>query len=202
MSTPAPTWRHPVLGEFTRDLGCWTGEIALPSFAKFDLPFPKGRYLLEIASGFDETPAPPGELVEVAEKLVASEAELVGVITLAIWRELTGEGPDSGMWWHGGIPAGEISQLMGPNTPEGPEDLVDWLELKGVECMHYMEDEKPIAEFGFSAPWEEEHGGMAVLVEDGAVNGFGYGCEAVMRFGYKPDKKKLTINPFTGEPIE
>lgn len=203
MSNPPRVWCHPTLGEFTRGVSGWTGKIPLPGFAKFDLPFPKGRYELVIAIESPDETEPSSKLVGVAEKLVEGQAELADAIPLALWQELTGEGPDSGMWWHGGITAEEIPQLNGPEAPEGPDDLADWIELMGVQCVPLLDDDKPAAEFRFSAPWEEEHGGMGVLVEEGAVTGIGYGCDGVLRFGYKsPKKPRLTINPFTGEPLE
>lgn len=204
MSTPARTYSHPILGEFKQDgWGGWVGEIHLPGFAKFDLPIPKGRYELRIAGESGDGIEPPSEMLSVAERIVAAQAELAEAIPLALWQELTGEGPDSGMWWHGGIPAEEIPQLIGPGAPEGPEDLMDFMELMEVQCLPLLEDEKPVAEFHFSAPWEQEHGGMGVLIEDNSVAGIGHGNDWVNRFGYKPpEKEKLTINPFTGEPID
>lgn len=203
MTTPARSYTHPTLGKLNWDVGSWVGEIELPAFAKFDLPFPKGRYELVIAAESFNEAEPSSKLLNVAEKLVESHDKLAEAIPLALWQELTGEGPDSGMWWHGGIPAEEIPQLVGPDAPEGSEDLMDFMELMDVQCTPQLGDEKPAAEFRFSAPWEQEHGGMGVLVEDGTVTGIGYGSDGVSRFRYlRPKKEKLTINPFTGEPIE
>lgn len=197
------TWSHEVLGELTHGSNCWVGEIGLPGFAKFDLPLPVGRYELAIELVTPGENEPSQDLVRVAEQLVEMEAQLADALPLAIWRELSGEGPDSGMWWYGGISSGELTQLTGPDAPQEPEDLVDWIELQGVGCGRHSVDGKPSAVFRFATPWEEEHGGIGVLVERGIVTGIGYGCDCVLRFGEKPpEKPKLSINPFTGEPLE
>lgn len=197
MSESPRVWSHPSFGEFTRGYTSWEGQIVLPAFAKFDLPLPKGRYELHVGLSSLEEGEPQSELLGVAEKIVESQTALGDAILMALWRELTGEGPDSGMGWHGAIANNTIPQFTGPDAPEGPEDIVDWIELWQVRCVPQLDDEKPVAEFAFRASWEEEHGGMGVLLEEGVVTGIGFGGDAISRFGYKPPE--LYIDPLNGE---
>lgn len=182
MGDASRVWTHPTLGKLTHDWDGWTGEICLPSFAKFDLPAPKGRYELTIESVSSDETEPSADLVQVAESLLEFEARLAEEIPVALWDELMGEGPDSGMWWCGAAARGEISQLTGPGAPEDPDELMDLMELNGVDCQLHIDDEEPVVMFRFSAPWEEEHGGMGVLVDGGTVEGIGYGCDCANRF--------------------
>src|SRR5690606_22541685 len=120
----------------------------------------------------------------------------------ALWKDLHGEGPDSGHWWHGAIPDGSIP-IFSCVPPQTPEDLAVHVQLYGVQCgvaFTCNPISEPLIQLALAGTWEEEHG-LGILLNHEDVIGIGQrdyveSFDQILEPG--PD---LKINPFTGEPL-
>jgi hypothetical protein len=194
------TWKHPELGRFTFHHGCWTQTVNAPGFKAFDYdpgygndPIPSGKIPLRIEAK-NERDKPSAELITVAIAVLADPPGIIELITSALWNDFAGEGPHSGMWWHGQIK--ELTEEM-PSL-KSPADLCDLLRLYSIRIrkpdpgrpeafiVNPFTKQKvkarprpPVpaaAEFDFHAPFEEEHG-VGILTDGKSVFGVGYSSD-------------------------
>src|SRR5688500_7334400 len=106
-------WQHPRLGTCNVSKGGWSRTVHVPAFAAFsyDTGYSNARRSTGDVSlgmhyhllGATAAPSPPPEMVALAEKVMADPQALVNTVIAALWDDFNGRGPDSGMWWHGGM---------------------------------------------------------------------------------------------------
>jgi len=179
----ATTWHHPEFGEFTFDGYGWTTSVDVPAFAAFryaprygDGRPPSGKCELCIEADDDagETDVPSADVLALVSKALARQASLVPAVVAALWDDFNGTGPQSGMWWHGGLD--EVVEDVDPSLPPltGPDALYSWLRLSGIAGRKSgLRNESPVVEMSFDAPFEEEHG-VGVLTDGDIILGTGY----------------------------
>lgn len=173
------SWTHPKWGEFERDDIDWKTMISIPSFARFsrDTDFPDasestGKHKL-VFTCEDEDQKPSVEQVKLAEAVVANQEALVKTIATALWNDFNGEGPESGMYWHGDLE--ELAKgLDSPEeAPQSAEDVLKLLQVCAI-CVHTKRGNRPaMAEIAFHASFEQEHG-VSVLTDGKKILGIGY----------------------------
>jgi hypothetical protein len=190
------TWNHPRLGTFEHDDIWWRREIAVPSLQSF-------TYIDAAVRAYRSKPDPfelvlqcesedeqPGEqMASLAATVLHNEGQLVPKVLEALWSDLNGRGPDSGMWWRGDLPnayrggnwaSAVHDSLTGYElpVPTGPEDLKKVLEPKDLTIRrHPSLPEQWIAEFNFHAGFDVEHG-VGVLTDGKRILGIGYASDA------------------------
>src|SRR5687768_10119261 len=102
------TWSYPDVGEFKYDGSFWINTVSMPAFKAFAYAHARrstGKHQLAFeADDDDETPSPAA--VALSKKVLANQKQLVSKVTEALWKDFTGEGPKSGMWWHGDLESG------------------------------------------------------------------------------------------------
>ena len=189
----AGVWKHPKLGQFKfNGLQSWGAVVNLPAFKKFSYDTgysnarrSRGKHVLAFEAA-DENDKPSAEQVALALRLVENQGALVDAIARAFWEEFTGEGPTTGMWWHGKLD--DIAdEVVGEHVPQlkGPDDV---RALLLVESVAVRKDApgypRPVLDISFHAPFEEEHG-VSVLSDGETVLGSGYMLDAEL---YKPHK--------------
>jgi hypothetical protein len=177
----AAKWEHPKLGRFEYDEPNWVGTVDAPGFDAFayDGEFgdggpPTGKYELAFVAD-DETDVPSAAAVELALRVLADPAGLAAKVAAALWDDFTGRGPQSGMWWHGGldevVDSLEDAELP---PPRSAKDLMKVMRLSQISVRkEYDGDGTPVIELCFSAAFEEEHG-VGVLTDGRTVLGTGY----------------------------
>lgn len=177
---PKPrTWTHPRRGQFTSDEDYWTTDVHAPGFAAFCLEIglsksvpPAKRYLLRFKT--DSGAEPTAEAIAVAERIITQPAEMVILITEALWSNFAGNPPDSEMWWHGDLP-GVCENLDAP--PTAARNIAPLLRLRNITIRG---GDGRVAELNFWAAFEEEHdvevlfGGVGILTDGVTVLGAGY----------------------------
>jgi len=171
------------LGNFQFDPMCnwWRKIVTLPSFKQFKFREPgrnAGRSKIEL---FIEVPledSPSEEQIQVTLDVVKNEARLSAGAKQALFDDICGIGPQSGMWWHNSLSeVNEDIAELGPSSLgplSAPEDLENLLGSPSI-CIkpsHYGYDE-PCALLWFSALFEPEHG-VGVLTDGIKVSGTGY----------------------------
>ncbi len=173
------TFTHPQLGELEFDIDLWQGEIALPSFAVYteaaspynDDDATPGRYELQIHCGDDDVP-PTDAQVAAALSLIEHEKALAAALPDALWADFMGEGPATGMWWHGDL--AQVNEMMGcQENLETRDQLARHFSLQSVGVGYQHET---AVELMLSTTWEEEHG-VGVLVDNGKIIGIGYSLD-------------------------
>jgi hypothetical protein len=200
--TMPKTWKHPDLGTFKFDDG-WKTTVKIPAFKAFkyetgyDKEYPSGTYELAFSADNEaDTPAQP--LIAVAKKILENPDHIISLVTTALWDDISGHGPDSGMWWHGDLKkvlahSKNVGTKM--TAPKSAKDLLPFLELHTIQ-MREEEKARPArfgvnpftreklklkpsphvpacAELQFSAPFEVEHG-LSILTDATTVLGIGY----------------------------
>ena len=181
-SSASNTWAHPQLGQFLFDGGTWTAEVEAPAFDVFIYspaflkePYvPSGRYPLQFLA---DTPAetPSAAAVDLALKVLAPQEALVSKVTTALWEDLNGRGPQSGMWWYGGLDqiADDYEEEDMPALASA-DDLHNALALSSISIRQDDESgNRPVVELSFDAFFEEEHG-VGILTDGEAILGTGY----------------------------
>lgn len=190
----ADQWTHPELGEFEFDYECWAGSAKIPGLSFFpsseeeedDEPdIASGEIRLEfwidpyaeLEEGQDDLP-PSDEQIAAAIAFLNHAEQLAPQILDALWADIQGTGPDSGMWWHGNL---EELNENGMFEEIGEQPITDRESLKqslAVSRVVVGSDSDPgLVEVVFSAEWEAEHG-VGVLVKGNQVIGLGYAGEA------------------------
>jgi len=186
------TWSHPELGTFKYDGMIWVNKISMPAFKAFayDTRYSNARRSTgkhELAfEADDEEETPSAAAVALAAKLLANQKEMVSRLTKALWKDFTGEGPESGMWWHGDLD--QVAETMDADEPPADEkELLTLLQLSQVTVRKGVDGyEKPVIELSFHAPFEDEHG-VGLLSDGVEIIGIGYSFDVTP---FKPAQKR------------
>jgi hypothetical protein len=189
------TWNHARLGEFEQDDIWWRREIALPSLNSFTYIYEpmRGcrweRQPFELILQCDAEDEQPTEEMASLAAVLDNEPRLMPMVLEAIWSDLNGRGPDSGMWWHGDLPyayrGGNFASAVYDNlnefelpVPACPFDLMKILLPKDLLIrLDLSPPETWIAELNFRAGFEVEHG-LGVLTNGIEILGIGYSSDA------------------------
>ncbi len=176
-------WTHPKLGSFSFDQTAWVARVEMPAFKsfKFDPGFENagrstGVHELAFVAD-DQNDTPTAEAVALAEKVLENQKPLVAVIAKALWADFEGEGPASGMWWHGDMD--QVAEALAETIdveepPESAKELLKYLSVSGVTVRKNVSGMNGlIVEVGFHAGFEEEHG-VGVLTDGQRIVGIGY----------------------------
>lgn len=182
-------WTDQKLGQFEYDGEKWTKSVPLPAFDAFDYYIPKSakggqnNREYEIVLEVDENERFPSQgAVALALRVIENQSNLVATITEALWEEFNGHGPDSGMWWHGGLDQVSVEPLNGREIEiKQASDIVPLMTLTTIR-IGKVSDEDPtlIADMIFDAHFEQEHG-VSVLTDGNVILGTGY-CGDAHRF--------------------
>ncbi len=172
----ARIWEHPHGGSFTYANGAWTGKVSAPGFDTFaydsgyrDADLGMGEYELSFEAN-DEADIPSDAAVAVAAEVVGNPSQLVSLIARTLWNDFNGQGPDSGMWWHGDLEM--VCEGLEP-APEGPDDLPGLMRLNRIMILQKIEEyQKPVARFDFAVAFDPEHG-VSILTDGRTVLGAG-----------------------------
>ncbi|SMP80088.1 hypothetical protein SAMN06265222_1441 [Neorhodopirellula lusitana] len=176
-------WTHPDIGVFTFCDYAWVATCTLPAFKAFRYrPHSRnvGRTKLSLKfNAEDEDDVPSKKAVTVAKRIVKNQASLVRRIKKAIFDDVHGAGPDSGMWWHGDINSiADSYRACSPSrkspvisSPDDFDLLLATPEISIRKSVPYYDN--PIAEIGFYAVYDAEHG-VGVLTDGNRVLGIGY----------------------------
>lgn len=178
------TWQHSNLGEFIFRESSWVHGFRLPAFDVFDrggAPANLDRErLIDLAfEADDEEHFPAEDEVSVARATLENHERLISEGITMLFEDLLGEGPDSGMWWHGSIEQVReiIASSLGSNSQGLPAVATDLHQLMSqpsifVQEFGYDYDE-PCAILSFEAVFEAEHG-IGILTDGQRVLGTGY----------------------------
>jgi hypothetical protein len=189
------TWSHPRLGGLVQDDIWWRRVITLSSLDSFTYSqqaFRRGRPELpfELVLECDaEGEEPTEEMASLAATVLDNEPRLMPVVLEAIWSDLNGQGPDSGMWWHGDLPYAYLGGNFGSDVydsltgyelpvPACASDLMKVMEPKELLIRRDLSPPKTwLAVLTFHAGFEIEHS-LGVLTNGVEVLGIGYGYDA------------------------
>ncbi|MCO6045855.1 hypothetical protein NG895_18300 [Aeoliella sp. ICT_H6.2] len=182
------TWSHADLGIFTFDEFCWTKTLTLPAFKAFKYgPGKRNAGTSRVPLQFeveDEEELPTKPAVTIAKRVIKNQEVLPAKLLKALFRDVQGEGPASGMWWHGNVASiyedlsletGSLKNLK----IDSPENLARLLGSPTI-LVHqevYDYDNKPLAEICFDAVFEMEHG-IGILTDGTKIIGTGYASDA------------------------
>lgn len=179
------TWNHPEMGEFKFDFERWRGALIAKDLFAFeiseddDLPDGAIELAFMIDEDEDDEATPSEEQIQALMTAIENAAYLSSVVIDALWDDLSGEGPDSGMWWHGDLESvneNGMFDLTGGTPITDQATLHQSLSLTGLIVGG---DYGPgVVSFDFSCDWEEEHG-ISVLIENEEVIGIGYWGDAM-----------------------
>lgn len=182
------TWTHPSLGEFTYRFVGWERDIELPAFSSFQyewggsLRFQDSFQLMFIVNDhFDDSRSeePGKKSIEIADRVIRNQHLLAKRILNAVWNDLNGRGPETGMWWHGDMATIheqiDSSYAMGEEMPLNVKE--DLFSLMGG-CSINIENsvyqyEKTCARICFDTAIDLEHG-LGILSDGTRVLGVGY----------------------------
>jgi hypothetical protein len=177
-------WKHPSLGPFEHKHSGFVTTLTIPAFKKFsydtgysNAPRSTGKFNLRFEPWLmNETLAEPtGEMVQLAEKVLADPDKLVDAVAQALWEDFNGRGPTTGMWWYGGMD--QVSQCFadkGLSPPAKPQDILPALQLTDLDVFnHLWEYPHAAAVLSFRAAFEEEHG-LCIVTDGEKVLGTGY----------------------------
>jgi hypothetical protein len=190
------SWSHPRIGTLTHDDIWWRREIVVPSLTPF-------TYVDVARRGYNPPPEPfelvlqceseemePNEeMASLAATILDNESRLVPRLLDAVWADLNGRGPDSGMWWHGDLPnayrggnwasvAFDALRGFGLPVPTSAEDLLQVLRPDELTIRRDFSPPKPwIGEFSFYSGFDVEHG-VGVLTDGVDILGVGYSSDA------------------------
>jgi hypothetical protein len=168
--------------KYGEDDEAWRSRIELPAFKPFNFG---GRATGKCTLFFDVDGSgrehPAGAAVALANAIIAHQEQLAGNVAAGLWNDFTGDGPDSGMYWHGDLSAviQGMESAFDLIPPTGVQDVARLLGLDAVRIRPSPRGGKtrgqdPLAELQFIAAFEDEHG-LGVLTTDGrTVAGFGY----------------------------
>jgi hypothetical protein len=170
-------WRHNELGEFEREGEGWSQYNDLPEFARFTYGSADSTVQISIATDSADV-EPSHEAALLVNRLVNHHDQLVNNIIKAIWRDLWGRGPDSGMWWRNNIE--QVLANAGEAFPDGPpalnkaDDIFPFLGCLGIRIEEDARNyDKPVACIEFMSAYEDEHC-VGVLSNGRRVIGLGY----------------------------
>ena len=180
------TWSDSELGEFGFDQLGWSRKFDLPAFAVFEYggfsnsAVHGGRSSVTVVIEADhEDEMPTAEMIAVARLTIQNHQSLIDQGTTALFDDIDGDGPNSGMWWHGDID--HVREIVAsrfyrrPMNPlTGPADLRTLLGRPSiiVQQRGYGYDH-PCAIIAFEALFEPEHG-VGLLTDGRSILGTGY----------------------------
>lgn len=181
-------WKHPTLGVFTFDYVGWDREISMPAFRPFRYVWggslrSRTKFSLNFSAEDkldDSCPETPTKrAIQVADRVIANQYLLAKRLLNAVWRDLHGRGPETGMWWHGDLATVhesiESSYGMGKPMPLNvKEDLFDIMSVTSVSIENEVyRYEKPCAIICFDTAIDPEHG-LGILTDGTRILGVGY----------------------------
>lgn len=194
------TWTHQRLGTFEHDDTCWRRQIAIPSLMGFTYTDAAVRDHRSVPEPFElilrcesEDEQPSDQMASLAEAILDNESRLVPGVLEAIWSDLNGRGPPSGMWWHGDLlnahRGGDWASAVHESlaglrlpVPTTAEELKKILEPKSLTIRRDFSPPRPwVGEVSFYAGFDVEHG-VGVLTDGSQILGIGYSYDA-SRFG-------------------
>jgi len=157
------------------DGNAWKKTVDVPAFKAFKYGGSQGKTdVMFYTVNEDDKPSPAA--IAVAAKVLANQKELVGKVIEALWDDFNGEGPDSGMYWHGDLDqvAEELADDDDVSPPRKASDLAKLMSCPTIAVHQEVEGyEKPIVELSFGAAFEEEHG-VGILTDGAKIIGIGY----------------------------
>jgi hypothetical protein len=188
------TWSHPRLGTLEHDDIWWRREIVIPSLKPFTYvearKYRSTSWPYELWLECDaEDMQPTEQMASLVVTVLENESRLIPKMLHALWLDLNGRGPESGMWWHGDLPnayrggnwaSGVHDSLIaeGLPVPNCPDDLMKILEpIRLTIRRDFSLPEQWVAEFNFHSGFEVEHG-VGVLTDGAEILGIGYNAEA------------------------
>jgi hypothetical protein len=168
-------WEHPELGRFEYDGVEWSRAVELPGFGAFDYQRDEDDAKRLTFAADDEGERPTAEMAALAAKVLANQRALAERVVAALWEDVNGRGPRSGMWWHGA--SDDVADAMeedGLPRPAAAGDLITGLRVMEVCVRPHVEGyDRPVAELTFAAAFEQEHG-LGVLTDGERILGIGY----------------------------
>ncbi|WP_442506133.1 hypothetical protein SH528x_004961 [Novipirellula sp. SH528] len=179
------TWNHPELGVFRNDGDGWARTFTLPAFKVFRYRL-KGRQVgrskvgVRIKTDSDDE-HPSRRAITIAKRIIKNHEKLVPKLKRALFDDINGIGPNSGMWWRGD--AGSISDALSAISPGGKRrefadsDDLDLL-LRTREIVIDDGSKKPFATVGFYAVFDPGHG-VGIVTDGNRVLGIGYEYDAL-----------------------
>jgi predicted DNA-binding WGR domain protein len=154
----------------------WKKAVNAPAFKAFKYGGSQGKTdVVFYVDDKDDKPSPAA--IAVAAKVLANQKELIGKVIQALWDDFNGEGPDTGMYWHGDLDQVAEGLEMADDEASPPKKANDLFKLMSCPtiAVHKEVDgyEKPIVELSFGAAFEEEHG-VGILTDGAKIIGIGY----------------------------
>ncbi len=188
-------WSHPRFGTLHYDGVWWRREIKIASLQSFTYIDAAVRAYRSEPERFElvfqcepEDEQPNAEMAAIASTVLDNELQLVPDMLDAIWSDLNGQGPKSGMWWHGDL----ANAHGGGNGDSAVHDSLDDQELPMPTCANDLSKvlepknltirSHPslpghwLAEFNFHAGFDVEHG-VGVLTDGVKILGIGYSSD-------------------------
>ena len=174
------TIQHPVLGTLARRGSVFVGEVEAPALDIFkydtsypNAPGPNGKYDVVIALEGDAA-VPSQAALDLAAGLLSDPKQLAEQLADAMWDDVTGAGPDSGMWWHDNLnTVANYLEEDGFTRPANAAELAQHLRLSSI-YFDQMFEASWIALLSFWCRFEEEHD-LGVAMNRERVIGIGYG---------------------------
>ncbi len=180
------TWEDDQLGIFKFDRYEWSRMFELPAFSVFrydgiEKPAANaGSPFVELMfEADDEEDIPTEEEIAVARLTINNHQNLLNEGIVALFNDILGKEPDSGMWWHLDIKHVReiiVARLVGShaNPLIKPEDLH---MLMGQPSILVQESncgyDQPCAIIRVEAIFEPEHG-IGLLTDGNRILGTGY----------------------------
>lgn len=173
---------HPDLGRLNPDGDGWRARCRLPAFGSFRYGgrhLRRKRVLIPMNIGDDSETLPSSEDLVVAARIVRNQESLANKMRRAIWRDLLGHGPHTGMWWHGDLASIQENLASWDPKPkwlqlESADDLDRTLFVSAIIVGKEWDcDEDGLARIRLHAAYEEEHG-VEVLTDGRSILGIGY----------------------------
>lgn len=167
------TKKHPILGTLeSSSLGGWDGKVTMSRFGR-------GKWSRRLKLSIAEfAPASEMRALQMASALVERSPQLTELVLDGLWRELTGNEPQSTTWWGDGTGLQTANEILDqPLKQRG--DLLDVLRPWSLFVRRdALGDHELTAGITFSCDFEEEHG-LDVLTDGTQVLGTGYYLDAM-----------------------
>lgn len=180
------SWTDPQLGMFKFNEYQWEKTIEIEAFSIF----PYGGFgnpnednsSSNIVLGIeaeDECEIPSEQVIEVARLTIKNHQYLLREGIKALFNDLIGKGPDSGMWWHSAID--HVREIVANRVDEStlavlnkPEDLHALLGKPSIRVQEFGYGyDDPCSIISFEAVFEPEHG-IGILTDGTQILGVGY----------------------------
>ncbi|MEL7497648.1 MAG: hypothetical protein AAFN77_08570 [Planctomycetota bacterium] len=175
-----PSWTHPEIGEFTFSNSGWCATLLLPGFAAFNLdasPDFVGENVDVMFDADEPDEFPTVGMVQVAQSVISNHQRLLDDGLRLFYDDICGVGPDSGMWWYGGLE--QVNEILSNHSKrlDGPDDIYSLLEEPSLQIQQsgYGYD-APCAIIGFESPIDVEHG-IGWLSDGKRILGTGHSCD-------------------------